>query len=109
MLDCRLFAPNPLGHHQISFLLHSLNVVLLFFLLNRVTREKWRSLAVAALFGLHPLRVESVAWVAERKDVLSAFFGLLTLGAYAVYVSRAEGQGENPRSEGRAPKDIQNP
>src|SRR4051812_34688388 len=82
MLDYELFGASPRGHHQTSIFLHGVNAVLLFLLLNRMTGEKWRSLAVAAFFGLHPLRVESVAWIAERKDVLSAFFFFLSLFAY---------------------------
>ena len=83
MLDCQLFGLNPWGHHLTSVLLHALNAVLVFALLQQMTGATWRSLWVAALFAVHPLRVESVAWVAERKDVLSAFFGLLCPGAYA--------------------------
>ena len=95
MLDCELFRASPRGHHGTSVLLHSVNALLLFLLLYRLTGKKWRSLAVAALFGLHPLRVESVAWIAERKDVLSALFFMLTLLAYVRYVERsgAEGRG----------------
>jgi tetratricopeptide (TPR) repeat protein len=81
--------PLTWGHHLTSVLLHSINAVLLFLALNLMTRARWRSLAVAALFALHPLRVESVAWVAERKDLLSTFFFLLTLAAYARYVGRS--------------------
>ena len=79
MLDCQLFGLKPWGHHLTSVLLHALNTVLVFLLLRGLTGALWRSVLVAALFGLHPLHVESVAWVAERKDVLSAFFGLLSL------------------------------
>ncbi len=86
MLDCQLFGLKPWGPHLVSVLLHTANTVLLFLFLRGVTGAVWRSLMVAALFGLHPLHVESVAWVAERKDVLSTFFGLLTLMAYARYV-----------------------
>ena len=85
MLDCQLFGLNPRGHHLTSVLLHALNAGLVFVLLQQMTGATWRSLAVAALFALHPLRVESVAWVSERKDVLSGFFGLLALLAYARY------------------------
>jgi tetratricopeptide (TPR) repeat protein len=84
-LDCQLFGLNPAGHHFTSILLHALNTVLLFFLLFRVTGARGRSLMVAALFALHPINVESVAWVAERKNVLSMFLFLLTLGAYGWY------------------------
>jgi len=85
MLDCQLFGLDPRGHHLVSVLLHALNAVLVFEWLRRLTRTTWRSLFVALTFALHPLRVESVAWVAERKDLLSAMFGLLTLIVYARY------------------------
>ena len=87
-LDCQLFGLAPWGHHLTSALLHALNTLLLFAFLRHATGFLWRSLAVAALFGLHPLHVESVAWVAERKDVLSTLLGLLTLWAYTAYSSR---------------------
>ncbi len=83
MLDCELFGVNPGMHHLANVALHVLNAVLLFLLLTQMTGAVWRSAAVAALFALHPLRVESVAWISERKDVLCAFFGLLALIAYA--------------------------
>lgn len=82
MLDCSLFGLNPRGHHLTSVLLHTVNVVLLFLLLARLTGSTWRPLAVAALWGLHPLRVESVAWISERKDLLSGLFFLLAVLAY---------------------------
>ncbi|HEY3760506.1 MAG TPA: tetratricopeptide repeat protein [Verrucomicrobiae bacterium] len=85
MLDCQLFGLKPWGHHLTSIAFHSLNTALLFLLLQRLTGALWRSIIVAALFGLHPMHVESVAWVAERKDVLSTFFGILTLLMYAKY------------------------
>ena len=81
MMDCELFGLHPAGHHLTSVLLHVTNTVLLFFLLKRMTRLLWASAVVAGLFAWHPLHVESVAWVAERKDVLSALFWLLSLGA----------------------------
>ena len=84
-LDCSLFRLNPSGHHLSSVLLHAMNGVLLFLLLWRATRKLAHSFFVAALFALHPLNVESVAWVAERKNVLSTMFFLLTLGAYGWY------------------------
>jgi len=86
MVDARPFGENPAGHHFTSVLIHSLNAGLLFWLLRLMTGSLWRSLMVAALFALHPLRVESVAWVSERKDVLSTLFFLLTLFAYTIYV-----------------------
>jgi tetratricopeptide (TPR) repeat protein len=85
LLDGQLYGLNPKGHHATSVLLHAANTVLLFLLLQRMTGARWRSFLVAALFGVHPLRVESVAWASERKDVLSAFFWLLTTWAYARY------------------------
>jgi len=92
MLDYELFGLNPGGHHLMSLLLHTLNVLLLFGLLQRWTGALWRSFLVAALFALHPLNVESVAWVAERKNVLSTLFWLLTLGAYVHYVRKPHWQ-----------------
>jgi tetratricopeptide (TPR) repeat protein len=96
MLDVQLFGASPTGPHMVNVLFHAANTVLLFILLRRLTGALWRSALVAALFALHPLHVESVAWVAERKDVLSAFFFLLTLLMYARYVekrSRVEDRG----------------
>jgi hypothetical protein len=85
MLDCELFGTEAGRHHLTNLLLHCANVCLLFALLFRMTGSLWPSAFVAALFGVHPLHVESVAWVAERKDVLSTFFGFLTLLAYVRY------------------------
>jgi Flp pilus assembly protein TadD len=85
MLDCQIYDLKPWGHHLTSLLLHAFNTVLVFLLLRRMTGARWRSALVAALFAWHPLHVESVAWVAERKDVLSGFFGLLALLFYARY------------------------
>jgi hypothetical protein len=85
MIDCQLFGLKPGGHHFTNVLLHAIGVVLLFFVLNQMTNALWRSAFVAAIFAIHPLHVESVAWIAERKDVLSAVFFMLTLGAYAYY------------------------
>ena len=84
-LDCTLYGLNPHGHHVTNVLFHVLNVVLLFLLLVRATGAAGRSFLVAALFAVHPFNVESVAWIAERKNVLSTFFFLLTLGAYGWY------------------------
>ena len=86
MLDAQLYDLRPAGHHLTSLLFHLANTLLLFLLLSRVTGALGRSAFVAALFALHPLHVESVAWVSERKDVLSTFFLMLTLLAYARYV-----------------------
>ncbi len=88
MVDCQLFGLKPWGHHLTSVLLHAINTFLVFLLLRRLTGALWRSLMVAALFGLHPVHVESVAWIAERKDVLSMCFGLLALLFYARYAQR---------------------
>jgi tetratricopeptide (TPR) repeat protein len=86
MLDCQLYGLNPEGHHLTNLLLHIANTLLLFLVLKRMTEALWRSAIVAALFALHPLHVESVAWVAERKDVLSTFFFMTTMWAYVRYV-----------------------
>ncbi len=87
-LDCELFGLNAGGHHFSSVLLHAVNVVLLFLLLWRATRRLIPSFFVAALFALHPINVESVVWIAERKNVLSTMFFLLTLAAYGWYALR---------------------
>ena len=86
MLDYELFGLNPRGYHLINLLFHVMNTLLLFLVLRRMTKSLWPSAFVAALFAIHPLHVESVAWIAERKDVLSTFFWMLTLGAYSYYV-----------------------
>ena len=88
MLDCELYGLNPGGHHLTNLLFHIANTLLLFLVLNRMTGALWRSSFVAALFALHPLHVESVAWVAERKDVLSTFFWMLTMWTYVRYCER---------------------
>jgi Flp pilus assembly protein TadD len=88
LLDCELYGLNPKGHLFTNVLLHIVNTVLLFLLLRRMTGALWRSGFVAALFALHPLHVESVAWVAERKDVLSTLFWILTIWTYVRYVER---------------------
>jgi tetratricopeptide (TPR) repeat protein len=89
-LDFTLFARQAWGHHLTSVLFHSANVTLLFLILRKATSCTWRSAAVAILFGVHPLHVESVAWVAERKDVLNTFFALLTLLAYFQWTENRE-------------------
>jgi protein O-mannosyl-transferase len=86
MLDATLFGTGPAAPHLTNVLLHTANSILLFLLLLRLTKAIWRSAAVAMLFAVHPLHVESVAWISERKDVLSAFFGLLALLCYVRYV-----------------------
>ncbi len=85
MLDCQVHGLNPGGHHLTNVILHAANAVLLFLVLRRMTGDLWPCTVVATLFAIHPLRVESVAWVAERKDVLSGFFFMLTLWCYARY------------------------
>ena len=87
-LDWQLFGKNPAGHHYTNVLLHAANVVLLFLLLQSATGSDWRSWMVAALFAVHPINVESVVWIAERKNVLSMLFFLLALWAYGSYVHR---------------------
>jgi tetratricopeptide (TPR) repeat protein len=87
-LDAQLFGLRPWGFHLTNVLLHAVNAVLLFWVLQQLTGHVWRAATVAALFALHPLHVESVAWVAERKDVLSTLFFLVALSAYAGYVKR---------------------
>jgi Flp pilus assembly protein TadD len=84
--DCQWFGLNPAGHHETNVVLHALNVVLLFWVLQKATGYMGRSAMVAALFALHPINVESVAWISERKNLLSMTFFLLALGAYRVYV-----------------------
>ncbi|MEN6406278.1 MAG: tetratricopeptide repeat protein [Thermoguttaceae bacterium] len=86
MTDCQIYGLRPWGHHLTNVLLHAMNAVLLFLVLRRMTGSIWPSALAAALFAVHPLRVESVAWVAERKDLLGGLFFLLTLWAYTGYV-----------------------
>ncbi len=96
MLDCQVFGSRPSPLHLVNLAFHIANTALLFLLLRSLTCAHWRSAMVAGLFALHPLHVESVAWISERKDVLSTLFFLLTLGAYARYVAlspRAGGRG----------------
>jgi protein O-mannosyl-transferase len=88
MLDCQLFGLKAGGHHFTNVLLHTIAVLLLFFVLRQMTGAFWPSALVAALLAIHPLHVESVAWVSERKDVLSAVFFMLTLGAYVRYARK---------------------
>ena len=90
-LDCECFGMNAGGHHAVSVLLHAVNTVVLFLVWRRMTGATWRSAGVAALFGVHPLHVESVAWVSERKDVLSTCFWLLTMWGYVRYVEQPSG------------------
>jgi protein O-mannosyl-transferase len=97
MLDCQLYGLNAGGHHLTNVLLHTATVILLFLVLRQMTKTLWPSALVAAVFAIHPLRVESVAWVAERKDVLSGLFFMLTLLMYARYVEKSKVQ--SPKSK----------
>jgi tetratricopeptide (TPR) repeat protein len=90
MADCQLYGLNPSGHHLTNLLLHLANAILLFHVLQQMTGALWRSWLVAALFATHPLNIESVAWIAERKNVLSTLFWLLTMWAYLLYARRPE-------------------
>ena len=100
MLDCQLYGLNPAGHHATDLLLHTANVVLLFLLLRQMTGALGRSAFVAALFAWPPLHVESVAWVAERKDLLSTFFWMLTLWAYARHTEELKVQSSKFKVQG---------
>ena len=100
-LDCQLYGTNAMGHHFTSLALHLANSILLFLLLRRMTKSTWPSAAVAAFFALHPMHVESVAWISERKDVLSTLFWLLTVWAYVRYVEALKIQ--NPKLSMRPP------
>ena len=91
MLDCQLYGLNAGGHHLTNVILHTISVLLLFLVLTQMTDGLWQSAFVAALFAIHPLHVESVAWIAERKDVLSALFLMLTLAAYTQYTRAPSG------------------
>jgi 4-amino-4-deoxy-L-arabinose transferase-like glycosyltransferase len=106
MLVCQVFGLNSWGHHLVNMLLHALNAALVFALLQQMTGARWRSLLVAALFAVHPLRVEAVAWVTERREVLSVFFGLLSLMAYARYAQGRERKAESrkQKAESGSPK-----
>ncbi len=88
MFDYQLHGLNAGGYHLTNLILHIMSALLLFWLFNRMTGAIWKSAFVAALFALHPLHVESVAWIAERKDVLSAFFWMLTLCLYVYYTEK---------------------
>ena len=102
MGDCQFFGLQPGAHHLVSVLFHAANTVLLFVLLCNLTGGRWRSALVAGLFALHPLHVESVAWISERKDVLSTFFGFLSLLFYTRYAqgrSRVGGQGSKTKTD----------
>jgi protein O-mannosyl-transferase len=102
MLDCQIYGLKPFGHHLTNLLFHAVNALLLFGLLRRMTGALWRSAIVAALFAWHPLRVESVAWISERKDVLSAFLGLLTIWAYLRFAEESKVKSPTPINRERA-------
>jgi Flp pilus assembly protein TadD len=103
MLDCQLYGLDAGGHHLTNVLLHTASAILLFLVLRRMTGFLWRSAFVAAVFAIHPLRVESVAWIAERKDVLSGLFFMLTLWAYTRYVAGGQWLVTNTAAGDRAP------
>ncbi len=96
-LDAEIFGNNPAGPHLVNLLFHAANAVLLFLLLHQMTAATWRSALVAALFALHPLHVESVAWIAERKDLLCGFFFFLTLLFYGKFADASKVQ--SPKSK----------
>jgi hypothetical protein len=89
MLDCQVYGLEPAGHHLTNFLLHAATAILLFLVLRQMTGALWPSAFVAVVFAIHPLRVQSVAWISERKDVLSGLFFMLTLGAYDRYARQS--------------------
>jgi hypothetical protein len=97
IVDWQLYGESPKGHHCVNVILHCFNTILVFLVLQRGTGLMWRCFAVALFFGLHPLRVESVAWISERKDVLSSFFWLLALMVYMKYVSASRTNGAGSR------------
>ncbi|HSA11919.1 MAG TPA: tetratricopeptide repeat protein [Candidatus Paceibacterota bacterium] len=105
MVDCQVFGLKPAGHHLMNVLFHLLNTTLLFLVFLRMTGAFWRCAVLAGLFALHPLQVDTVAWVAERKNLLATLFGLLAIWAYAAYVTRSRNQGQksppNPKSDAR--------
>ncbi len=90
ILDCQLYGLNSGMHHLTSLIIHMVNSILLFLVFNRMTGELWKSAFIALLFAIHPINVESVVWVAERKNVLSTFFWMLTIYMYAAYTQRAK-------------------
>ncbi len=106
MLDCQLYGLHPGGHHLTNVLLHIATVIALFLVLRRMTGALWRSAFVAAVFAIHPLRAESVAWISERKDVLSGLFFMLTLWAYVRYeeVQSPESKVQCPKSNAQSPE-----
>ena len=110
LLDFQLYGLQAWGYHLTSLMMHAANAVLLYLVLQRMTGATWRSAFVALLFGLHPLHVESVAWVAERKDVLSTLFWMLTMWMYAQYVEKSQAKSLEPEvSEKRSAASLQGP
>jgi tetratricopeptide (TPR) repeat protein len=101
MIDCEIYGKNPAGHHLTNLLFHIANTLLLFSILTAATGAMWRGAMVAALFALHPLHVESVAWVSERKDVLSTLFWLLTMWAYTHWMKQKTSRAEQATLDGR--------
>jgi len=106
MLDCDLFGSSPAGHHFTNVMLHLANSELVFLVLLQLTGATWRCALVAALFAWHPLHIESVAWVAERKDVLSTFFALLAVWAYALYGRKSRVEGPPQKAKSKKQKSI---
>ena len=90
MLDCHFFGLDPKAHHLTSLGFHLINTLFLFWVLKQMTGALWRSALVGALFAVHPLHVESVVWASERKDLLSTFFWILTIGSYLFYVKKPQ-------------------
>jgi len=109
MLDCQCFGLDSPAHHLVNVAFHIANTLLLFVVLNQMTAAPWRSAFVAALFALHPVHVESVAWVAERKDVLSAFFWILTMWTYVKYVEQLTPVRGSRQVARRPPATVQRP
>lgn len=101
MIDCEIYGKNPAGHHLTNLLFHVANTLLLFSVFTAATGAMWRSAMVAALFALHPLHVESVAWVSERKDVLSTFFWLLTMRVYTRWTKQKTSPVNQAHVDGR--------
>ncbi len=97
MLDCQLYGLNPRGHHLTNLFFHIINALLLFWVFKKMTGGLWQSAFVAAAFALHPLHVESVAWISQRKDVLSTFCWILTMAAYLRYVKRSNAVAEQTK------------
>ena len=100
MIDWQIYGVKPGGHHLTNLIFHIATTLLLFFVLKKMTDAFWRSALVAALFAIHPLHVESVAWISERKDVLSGFFAVLTIWAYGRYVEMRAGEQVRKRESG---------